>query len=79
MADGGDGDGVADACATGDAARLRMLMPFLVKLTDSQIKMLNAMVPKAFDGFDDLVRVVEQIGSIRLAIDLQPTGSDLHV
>ena len=54
-------------------------MPFLVRLIDSEIEMLNVMFPKVSDGVNNLLRVAEQICSIPLVIKLKPTGSDLYI
>lgn len=54
-------------------------MPLLVRLTDSEIEMVDRMVPQAANAFADAFGIVEEIGPIGLAVHDEALLSDLHV
>jgi hypothetical protein len=56
-----------------------MLMPLLVRLTDSEIEAINGVVPQVSDCIHDGSGVLEEICSGRLLIDEQALLPDLHV
>ena len=61
------------------ALRSCMLMPLLVRLTDSQVDAIDNMVSQVADRVDDDGRVLEEVGPVGLAIDEKPLSPDLHV
>jgi IstB-like ATP binding protein len=60
-------------------ARLRMLMPLLVRLINSQIELADGVLSEVPDGIQDSRSVSEQIGSGRLAIGQEALLPDLHI
>lgn len=56
-----------------------MLIPLLVRLTDSQIELADGVVSKSTDRLDDRSGVLEQVCPGRLLIDKEALPSNLHV
>ena len=56
-----------------------MLMPLLVKLTDSEIEAFNDVGPQVSDRIENERGVLEEISSGRLLIDEEAPLPDLHV
>ena len=56
-----------------------MLMPSLVRRTDSQVEMCNVVVSQLPYRIDDLWRVSEQMCAAFVAVEHEPTRSDLYV
>jgi hypothetical protein len=56
-----------------------MLMPLLVRLTDSEIEVVDGVVPQAPDCIQDERGVPEEVSSGRLPIDQKTFLPDLHV
>jgi hypothetical protein len=56
-----------------------MLMPLLVRLTDSEIEATDGVVPQIPDPIEDGLCVPKEIGSRWLLIDEEPLLPDLHV
>lgn len=56
-----------------------MLMPLLVRLTDSEIKAADCVISKVANSLQDALAVAEEVGAIGLSIDNQPLLSDLHI
>src|SRR5688500_12389240 len=56
-----------------------MLMPLLVRLTDSEIEMGEIVIAQFANRLDDAGRVREQMRATGLAIDQKPSLSDLDV
>ncbi len=59
--------------------RSRMLMPLLVRLTDSQVDVADGMVSEVADRIHHGRRISEQVGSGRLTIDQEALLPDLHI
>lgn len=59
--------------------RSRMLMPLLVRLTDSQVDVADGMVSEVADRIHHGRRISEQVGSGRLTIDQKALLPDLHI
>src|ERR1700681_972257 len=59
--------------------RSRMLMPLLVRLTDSQVEMTDGVVSQVTNCVHHAMRVLEQVGSGRLTIDHEALLPDLHI
>ena len=73
------GTGFADTCAAIDVTRLRMLMPLLVRLTDSEIEVTDGVVPQIAHPIEDGLCVPEEISPRWLLVDQEALLSDLHV
>jgi hypothetical protein len=56
-----------------------MLMPLLVRLTDSEVEAVNGVVPQVSDCIEDGSGVLEEVSSGRLPIDQKALLPDLHV
>lgn len=56
-----------------------MLIPLLLRLNDSQIKVADGVVAEVADSIDYGRGVLEQIGSGRLTVDQEALLSDLHI
>ena len=56
-----------------------MLMPLVVRLTDSEIDVIDSSAPQASNIFEDLRIVIEEVCAIRLSIYNQALLPDLHV
>ena len=56
-----------------------MMMHLLVRLTDSEVEVIDGVTPQASDRIEDRRGVLEQVGSGWLPIDEQALLSDLHV
>jgi hypothetical protein len=56
-----------------------MLMPLLVRLTDSEIKAFDGMVPEVSDRIENERGVLEQVSSGRLLVDDEALLPDLHI
>ena len=56
-----------------------MLMPPVVRLTDSEIDVIDSSAPQASNIFEDLRIVIEEVCAIRLSIYNQALLPDLHV
>lgn len=54
-------------------------MPLLVRLTDSEIEVINGVVSQVADGVDDERGIAEQVGAVGLAIHEKPFLPDLDV
>ena len=61
------------------AARSCMLMPLLVRLTDSEVEAIDGVVPQVSDCIEDGSGVLEEVSSSRLSIDEQALLPDLHI
>ena len=59
--------------------RSRMLMPLLVRLTDSEIEATDGVVPQILNRVEDGRCVPEEISSRWLLIDDEALLPDLHV
>ena len=59
--------------------RLRMLMPLLVRLTDSEVEAVDGVVPQVSDGINYGRSVLEEVRAARLPIDQEALFPDLHV
>ena len=62
-----------------DAVRSPMLMPLLVWLTDSEIKVVDGVVAQVSDGVENDGGVLEEVGSAGLPIDQKPLLPDLYI
>ena len=60
-------------------AMLSMLMPLLVRLTDSEVEAIDGVVPQVSDCLEDGSGVLEEVSSSRLSIDEKALLPDLHV
>ena len=69
----------ADAGAAGASVRSPMLMPLLVRLTDSEVYAVAGVVAQISNGVKNGGGVLEEVGSAWLPIDQEPLLSDLHV
>jgi len=56
-----------------------MLMPLLVRLTDSEVEAIDGVVPEVSDCIEDDSSVLEEVSSSRLSIDEQALLPDLHI
>jgi hypothetical protein len=56
-----------------------MLMPPLVRLTDSEVETADGLVPQVSDGIEDSRGVLEKVRSGRLSIRQEPLLPDLHI
>jgi hypothetical protein len=56
-----------------------MLMPLLVWLTDSEIKVVDGVVAQVSDGVENDGGVLEEVGSAGLPIDQKPLLPDLYI
>ena len=56
-----------------------MLMPLLVRLTDSEVNAIDGVFPQVPDCLEDGRRVLEEVSSGRLLIDQEAFLPDLHV
>ena len=65
-------------CATVLSLRSRMLMPLLVRLTDSEIEVIDLVGSQALHGIEDRRVVIEAAGSAGLAIDHLPRPRPHH-
>jgi len=63
----------------GLAARSYMSMPLLVRLTDSEVQVIDGALPQTSDSIEDGCGVLEEVGSSRLSIDEQALLPDLHI
>ena len=54
-------------------------MPLLVRLSDSEIEMIDVVIAQFANGFDDVGRVREQMCAAGLAIDQKASLSDLDI
>ena len=54
-------------------------MPLLVRLTDSEIKVVDGVVAQVSDGVENGGGVLEEVGSAGLPIDQKPLLPDLHI
>jgi hypothetical protein len=63
----------------GLAARSYMSMPLLVRLTDSEVQVIDGALPQTSDCIEDGCGVLEEVGSSRLSIDEQALLPDLHI
>ena len=74
-------DGVMRLSAAGvrGTIRSRMLMPLLVRLTDSEVEAIDGVVPQVSDRIEDGRGVLEEVSSSRLSIDQKALLPDLHV
>lgn len=79
LAISGRRDGGDYACAARLSARLRMLMPLLVRLNDSQIEVMNGAVAKVATRVDDRWGILEQLCSGCLLVEEQALPPDLDV
>ena len=74
-----DGADRADIGTVGCATRSRMLMPPLVRLTDSEVELTDSVIPQASDGIEDGRGVLEKVSSCRLLIQQETLPPDLHI
>ena len=56
-----------------------MLMPLLVRLTDSEVQVIDGALPQTSDCIEDGCGVLEEVSSSRLPIDEQALLPDLHI
>ena len=56
-----------------------MLMPLLVRLTNSEVEAVDDVVPQVSDCIEDCSGVLEEVSSSRLSIDEQALLPDLHI
>ena len=68
-----------ETCPVAALKRLRMLMPLLVRLIDSEIEVIDGVVPQISDRIEDGFRVPEEISPCWLSIDEKALLPDLHV
>ena len=50
-----------------------MLMPLLVRLTDSEIEVIDLVVSQGLHAIEDGCGVLEEVGSAQLAIHQEPS------
>jgi hypothetical protein len=56
-----------------------MLIPLLVRLTDSQVNLLAFVVPEASDRINDVWRISEQVRARRVWVDQQTPMPNLDI
>src|SRR5438445_13279763 len=56
-----------------------MLMPLLVRLTDSEIEAIDGVVAQVSNGVEDGRGVLEEVASTGLPIHQEPLLPDLHI
>jgi hypothetical protein len=56
-----------------------MLMPLLVRLTDSEVEAIDGAVPQVSDRIEDGSGILEEVSSSRLSLDKKMLLPDLHV
>jgi len=56
-----------------------MLIPLLVRLTDSEVEVAYGMIAEVSDSVENGGRVREKVSAGRLLIDQEPLLSDLHI
>jgi len=56
-----------------------MLMPPLVRLTDSEVDVTDSVIPQASDGIEDGWDDLEKVRSCRLLIQQETLLPDLHI
>jgi hypothetical protein len=56
-----------------------MLMPLLVRLTDSEIKAVDRVLSQVLNGVQHGGGVLEKVGAVGLPIYQKPLLSDLHI
>jgi hypothetical protein len=56
-----------------------MLMPLLVRLTDSEIEAIDSVVAQASNSVEEVRGIPEQMDAAGLPIDQEPLLPDLHV
>ena len=54
-------------------------MPLLVRLTDSEVEVIDGVISQVADGIDDEGGIPEQVGTVGLAIHQEPLLPDLDV
>ena len=54
-------------------------MPLLVRLTDSEVQVIDGALPQTSDCIEDGCGVLEEVSSSRLSIDEQALLPDLHI
>ena len=79
LADDEYGLGRAVGRTTVNAARSCMLMPLLVRLTDSEVQLIDGALSQTSKCIEDRRGVLEEVGSSRLSIDEQALLPDLHI
>ena len=60
-------------------ARSPMLIPLLVRLTDSEVEDADRVVAQASNGVEDGRSVLEEVGSVGLLVHQKSLSPDLHV
>ena len=68
-----------DARSTVDVARSSMLIPLLVRLTDSEIDEVDRVVAQASNGVEDSRGVLEEVGPAGLLIHQKSLLPDLNI
>jgi hypothetical protein len=76
---GGEGRRFDLGGADGLYARLHMLMPLLVRLTDSEVEAIDLVDSQISNAIVDIVGVVEEASPARLTIHQESPLPDLHV
>jgi hypothetical protein len=56
-----------------------MLMPLVVRLTDSEIKVVDCVLAQASPGVEDGRAVLEEVGPAGLPVHQEPLLPDLHI
>ena len=54
-------------------------MPLLVRLTDSEVQVIDGALPQTSDCIEDGCGILEEVSSSRLSIDEQTLLPDLHI